>query len=98
MPYDFFTVGIAEVLIRAGQKTEGELLLREIMAYSKEYLDYAISIPAAKRFGLDYPQGINMQAMLDIYNMSTNLKLSEITAVIEPDINNYYSLLYSGKK
>jgi hypothetical protein len=98
MPYDFFTVGIAEVLIRAGQKEEGEKLIKDIMEYSKEYLDYAISIPASKRFGLDYPQGINMQALLDIYNMSTKLKLSEITAVVEPDINNYYGLLYSKKK
>jgi hypothetical protein len=98
MPYDFFTVGIAEVLIRAGQKEEGEKLLKDVMAYSKEYLDYAISIPASERFGLEYPQGINMQAMLDIYNMSTKLELKEITSVIEPDINNYYDRLYSQKK
>jgi hypothetical protein len=49
----------------------------------------------AGRFGLDYPIGINMQALLDIYNMSMTLKLDELTQSLEPEINNYYSILYS---
>ena len=30
MPNDFFTIGLAEVLIRGGQKAEGEKLINEI--------------------------------------------------------------------
>ena len=44
MPYDFFTIGIAEVLINAGKTEEGEKLLNDVIKYSKEYLDYAISL------------------------------------------------------
>ena len=95
MPNDFFSTGLAEVLLRAGKKEEGEKIINEIMDYSKTYLDYAIRIDPGKRFGLDYPIGINMQALLDIYNMSVELKLKDMTTVIEPEINNYYGKLYS---
>jgi hypothetical protein len=95
MPNDFFSLSLAEVLIRAGKKEEGEKLVMDIIDYSKEYLDYAISLKPNERFGLEYPTGINMQAMLDIYNMSVSLKLNNITAIIEPQINTYYSKLYS---
>jgi len=97
MPNDFFSIGPAEVLIRAGKKEEGEKLLFEIVGYSKTYLDYAISLTPQERFGLEYPTGINMQALLDIYNLSVALKLTSVSEAVEPDINNYYSKLYSAK-
>ena len=97
MPYDFFTIGIAEVLIIAGKTEEGEKLLNDVMTYSKEYLDYAISLKPEERYGLEYPTGINMQGLLDIYNMAVKLKLDSITLKIEPEINNYYGKLYSTK-
>jgi hypothetical protein len=97
MPSDFFSIGLAEVLIRAGKQEEGEKLLFEVIGYSKKYLDYAISLNPQDRFGLEYPTGINMQALLDIYNMSVSLKLNSVTVSVEPDINNYYSKLYSTK-
>jgi hypothetical protein len=96
MPYDFFSIGSAEILIRCGKKDEGEKLITGIIDYSKQYLDYAISLSPDKRYGLDYPTGINMQAMLDIYNMSINLKDKSMTERIEPMMNLYYSKLYSG--
>jgi len=97
MPNDFFTIGLAEVLIRAGKTEEGEKLLGAVIDYSKKYLDYAISLKPEERFGLEYPTGINMQALLDIYNMSVSLKLDSLKGIIEPEINNYYSKLYSVK-
>ena len=97
LPNDFFSIGLADVLIRAGQKEEGVKLLNEILDYSKGYLEYAISLTPEERFGLDYPMGISMQAMLDIYNLSVKLKLDSVTSVVEPEINSYYSKLYSVK-
>ena len=97
MPYDFFTIGIAEVLISAGKTEEGEKLLNDVIKYSKEYLDYAISLNPEERYGLEYPTGINMQGLLDIYNMTVRLKLNSITQTLEPEINNYYGKLYSAK-
>ena len=97
LPYDYFTIVLAEVLIRAGKTEEGEKLLSEFMAYSKEYLDYAISLKPEERFGLSYPTGINMQGLLDIYNMSVSFKWDSLSKSVEPEINKYYSKLYSVK-
>jgi hypothetical protein len=97
MPHDFFSVMLAEVLIKAGKTDEGEKLLNDIINYSKEYLEYCISLQPGERFGLDYPMGINMQCLLDIYNMAVKLKLNSIVLTIEPQINNYYGKLYSAK-
>jgi hypothetical protein len=97
MPYDFFTIEIAETLIRAGKTDEGEKLINDVIKYSKEYLDYAISLKPEDRFGLEYPTGINMQGLLDIYNMSVRLKMNSLVLSIEPEINKYYGKLYSSK-
>jgi len=97
MPNDFFTIGLAEILIRGGKVEEGEKLLYNIVDYSREYLDYTLTLTTDERFGLEYATGINMQALLDIYNMSVVFKLTSLTEVMEPVINNYYSKLYSAK-
>ncbi len=97
MPNDFFTIGLAEILIRGGKVEEGEKLLGDIVNYSREYLDYTLTLTTDERFGLEYATGINMQALLDIYNMSVVFKLASLTEAMEPVINNYYSKLYSAK-
>jgi hypothetical protein len=95
LPHDFFSLGFAEVLLRGGKKAEGEKLTGEILNYSREYLNYALSLDPNDRFGLEYPNGISMQSLLDIYHMSMDLKMDSLTTVIEPLINNYYGRLYS---
>jgi hypothetical protein len=97
LPNDFFSIGIAEVFYLAGRKEEADKLVDEILNYSKGYLDYALSLRAVERFGLDYSTGINMQSILDLYNMSVRLKLADLSAKLEPELNNYYSRLYSSK-
>ncbi len=97
LPNDFFTIGLAEVLIRAGEKEEGEKLIGDIINNSKEYLEYAVRTDTGERFGLEYPNGINMQALLDIYKMATGLKDDNLTTITESLINNYYDKLYSRK-
>jgi hypothetical protein len=98
LPDDYYSIGFAEVLLNAGQTEEGEKLIGEIVNYAKEYLDYAVSLDPGDRFGLEYPNGINMQTMLDIYNLSISLKMDSLTTVIEPMIGNYYSRLYSPQQ
>jgi tetratricopeptide (TPR) repeat protein len=97
MPYDFFVLGLAEVLIRAGQIEKGNGIIDNVIKYSKEYLDYAVSLDPEKQFGMDYPVGINMQSLLDINNMAINLKLDQLVNSVSSDVNKYYSILYSDK-
>jgi hypothetical protein len=97
IPDDFFSIGLAEVLIRSGNREEGEKIIYDIIEYSTEYLDYAVGLRADNRFGLEYPVGINMQALLDIYNLSVALKNESLIKMLEPEINNYYGKLYMEK-
>jgi hypothetical protein len=88
-------VGFAEILIRAGKKDEGEKLIDEIVNYAKEYLNYAVSLGPEERFGLELSNGINMQSLLDIYNLSLNHEMDSLTTVLEPMISTYYGRLYN---
>ena len=97
LPDDFFSIGLAETLIRAGQKEEGNKIIGDVINYAKDYLDYSISIDPDERYGLDYPSGINMQTLLDVYRMAVNLKETDLISVTEALINNYYDKLYSRK-
>jgi hypothetical protein len=98
MPYDFFTISIAEIFLRSGHKDEGMKLINDILSYSESYLAYSVNIPAEERFGLDYPIGINMQALIDIYRMGARLGMKDISEKVEPELNKYYTALYSGSK
>lgn len=97
MPYDYFSLGLAEVLIRAGKTDEGTRVLNDIMKYSKGYLDYAVGMNPDKRFGMDYPIGINMQALLDINTIAETYSMKEIAAVVSPEASKYYSILFSKR-
>jgi hypothetical protein len=97
LPHDYFSIVLAEALIRSGNNEEGLKLLDDIMNYSSQYLEYVVRLRSDQRFGLEYPIGINMQALLDIYNMSVKMNLESLTKKVEPLTSKYYSLLYSRK-
>jgi Protein of unknown function (DUF2723) len=96
LPNDYFSVGLAEVLIGCGKKEEGVKLLNDIIQYSSDYLRFAVALKPENRFGLEYPIGINMQSMIEIYRMGTRLKLDDMVKIIEPELNKFYSVLYTG--
>jgi hypothetical protein len=98
MPDDFFNLWNAEALIMAGRTEEGEKLVNEITNYSISYLDFASKLDPDRRFGMEYLTGINMQAIIDIYRMSIRLGMKSITDKVEPSLNKYYSILYSGTR
>jgi hypothetical protein len=97
IPNDFFTLGLAEILIRTGNKEEGEKLINDINSYASEYLSFAVSLKSEQRFGLDSPVGINIQALVDIYRMGIRLKMDDLVNKVEPELNKFYSILISGK-
>jgi hypothetical protein len=88
---------LAEDLIKAGHNEEGMRLLDDIISYADQYLSYVIRLRSNQRFGLDYSTGINMQALLDIYNMSVKMKMDSLAKSVEPLVNKYYTQLYSRK-
>jgi hypothetical protein len=97
LPHDYFSIGLAEVLVSSGKKEEGEKLLNDIISYSSGYLRFAMELKPEHRFGLDYPLGINMQSMIEIYRLGIKYNLNDFVKKIEPELNKFYSTLYSGK-
>ncbi|HVN56719.1 MAG TPA: DUF2723 domain-containing protein [Bacteroidales bacterium] len=98
MPYDFFAINLAEVLYLTGHKDDGLVLLRDILKYSESYLLYISRIPPAERIGLDYPIGINMQSLIDMYRLANRLGLKDLSATLEGQLNKYYGMFYSVDK
>ena len=94
MPNDYFSIILAEDLLKAGRKEEGMKLIDSILDYADQYLKFVTRLRSDERFGFDYTIGINMQALLDIYNMSAKMNLDELTKKVEPMVNNYYNRLY----
>lgn len=94
LQHDFFSIGLAGVLVKAGHKEEGLKLAGDIINHAREYLEYAVSLDPGRRYGLDYPTGINMQALLDLYRLSVELQESDLTNITEALIGNYYDRLY----
>jgi hypothetical protein len=98
LPHDYFSIVLAEDLIKAGHNEEGMKLIDDIIGYSDQYLSYAVRLRSPQRFGLDYSIGINMQALLDIYNMSVKMKMVSLTKSIEPLVSKYYNQFYRANK
>jgi hypothetical protein len=96
LPNDFFSIGLAETLISCGHKDEGEKLLNDIVSYASDYLSFAVALRPERRFGLEYPTGINMQALIDIYRTGVRLNLNDLVKKVEPELNRFYTALYSG--
>jgi hypothetical protein len=94
MPNDYYSVRIAEVLLRSGNIEEGEKVIKEVIDTSKQHLNYVLSINEGNRFGLGIMTGISMQALLDTYYMSDRIKSTTLSAVIEPELNYYYPKFY----
>lgn len=96
MAYDYFIIDIANAIIKAGEKEEGIRLLENILDYSFSYLEYVASLKPSERFGLEYPVGINMQAAIQIFNITTEPGLEDMHSRIEPLVNKYYAELIAN--
>ncbi len=94
LPHDYFSIGVAEVLVRAGEVDKGEKIFNSIVDYAADHLEYVISLSKTRRFDLDMEIAINMQSLLDIFYMSEDLRLEGLRAKTEPLINKYYGILY----
>jgi hypothetical protein len=91
---DFYMLDLAVAMIKGGRKEDGMLLIDKIVEYSVSYLDYCMNMPPASRFGIEMTVGINLQALIEIYQMTDLSELNDIRTRIEPDLNGYYNELY----
>jgi hypothetical protein len=93
LPDDYFSIGPAEVLVRAGKKEEGEKVFLRIMDYSKDYLEYLLTVKNSDRYDLDYSLRLNWQSLSDIYYLADELGIPSVKETAQALLNNYYSKL-----
>jgi hypothetical protein len=94
IPFDYYCMDMVEALLKCNKRDEAVEIALSILASAKEYLDYMIQIEKPRRYDLDYPIGINLQALISLYNIAVVEDIIEIEEIIGDDIDKYINELY----
>lgn len=92
--HNYFSINLVEALFLSGHNEEATEIATAIIKSSKEYLDFIIQLDSSHRYDLDYPIGLNMQAMITLFHLSNKQGREELHEYINKDIDKYYNELY----
>jgi len=90
MPYDYFSIDLGEALAMAGRKDDSEKLCNEIVDNSVAILNFIAGLPDEKSYGIDYNASVSLQALLDVYRLSTRHGMTELSARASSELNRFY--------
>lgn len=90
MPYDYYSLDLAEGLLKAGKKDEAVKIYNDIIDNSVENLEFISSLPAGKLFGLDFHSGVSLQALYDIYKVAGAEGITDLADKAAALLNKYY--------
>jgi hypothetical protein len=91
MPYDYFSLDLAEGLLMAGRVREAEELLGTIIDNSVSTLGFMEVLPERKMYGLDFQSGVSLQAIYEAYNLATAAGLDALATKAGNELNRFYS-------
>lgn len=91
MPYDYFSIDLAEGLLMAGRVREAEELLGTIIDNSVSTLGFIEVLPERKMYGLDFQAGVSLQAIYEVYNLATAAGLDVLAGKAGIELNRFYS-------
>lgn len=92
--HDYYSLGIVEALFMCGRQQEAMETAEAVIKLSKEYLDYIIQLDYLRRYDLEYVTGINMQALIRLYNMAISTGNKELEQLVGNNLDKYYAELY----
>ena len=92
--HNYYSINLFRGFYRAGEKEEAMVIASDIINNAKTYLDLVIQLEESRRYDLDYVIGLNMQALISLYNMSSSMGIDELMVQIEKDIDRYYNELF----
>ena len=92
--HNYYSINLFLGLYRAGDKESAMEIAGDIINNAKAYLDLVTQLESSRRYDLDYVIGLNMQALISLYNMSVSLGIDELMQEIEQDIDRYYNDLF----
>ncbi len=90
MPFDYWSIDLAESLMLAGEKEKASALFTSIINNSVDELKFVATLPDAKSFGLDFHSGIALQSLLEVYNVATKNGLTDVANNAAEKLNRYY--------
>jgi hypothetical protein len=92
MPYDYYTMDLAEALLKAGKKDEAVKVFDEIILNSVQNLEFILALPENKTYGLDFHSGVSLQSLLDIYRITSSAEMTDMANKAAALLNKYYGL------
>ena len=92
--HNYYSINIFRGFYRAGEKDKAMAIATDIINNAKAYLDVVLQLEEGRRYDLDYVIGLNMQALISLYNMSSTMGIDELMVQIEEDIDRYYNKLF----
>jgi hypothetical protein len=90
MPYDYFSMDLAESLLIAGKTKEAEVIFNEIITNSVNKLSFISGLQKNKKFGIDFHSGVSLQALLSTYNIAKTHDLINVANRAAVELNKYY--------
>ncbi|MBN1388546.1 MAG: DUF2723 domain-containing protein [Bacteroidales bacterium] len=92
--HNYYSSDLFRGLYRTGEKERAMEIANDILNNAKNYLDIVIKLEESRRYDLDYVIGLNMQALISLYNMSASMGIDELVKQLEQDIDRYYNELF----
>ena len=90
MPYDYFSIDLAEALAMAGRKEDAEKMFTAIVDNALASLTFITSLPDEKTYGLDFTVSVSLQALLDTYRKASAFGMNELAARASVELSRYY--------
>jgi len=94
LEHDYYSVELFRGLYIVGEEEKALVIANEIKDNAIQYLDLVVQLDRGRRHDLDYVTGLNMQALISIYNMAEEMGLNELAGSLEQDVDRYYNELF----
>ncbi|MEA1886372.1 MAG: DUF2723 domain-containing protein [Bacteroidota bacterium] len=92
--HDYYSINLFNGFFRVGEKEQAMGIAVDIINNARAYLEMVLQLEDARRYDLDYVIGLNMQALISLYNMSASMGITDLMDLIEQDIDRYYNELF----
>ncbi len=96
MPYDYFSIELAEALAMAGERERAEDMFNTITDNALASLSFIAALPDEKGYGLDYTVSVSLQALLEVYRKAISLGMPALAERASQELNRYYGEVRPG--
>jgi hypothetical protein len=96
MPWDYFSIELAEALAMAGERERAEEIFNTITDNALASLSFIAALPDEKGYGLDYTVSISLQSLLEVYRKAISLDMPALAERASRELNRYYGEVRPG--